>query len=174
MKILKNIRDSERGSSLVEVLIYLGLFLALFGWATDYYHAINVKRGIIDSVKFAALAATEQTDPAKLNQGMLAIDSVKADSVFLDMLKKNLSLDNNLDPLPGSPVIAINKATLYYHAYNSDVLPAVSPIDGHAITYPSYVAYVEVKVWRGFTQLVDPTPYWTIKVAKDASLRISP
>ncbi|QGZ99258.1 TadE/TadG family type IV pilus assembly protein [Dehalobacter restrictus] len=174
MKKLFNIIKDDRGSSLIELLIFLGISLALIGWGTDYYHAINIKRGITDSVKFAALAASQQTDQAKLNQGVLAIDPVQADIVFLEMVKKNLSLDNSLNPLPGSPVIYVNKATLYYKTYNSDVLPAVSPIDGHAITEPSYVVYIEVRVKRGLTQIVNSTPYWTIKVAKDAALKISP
>lgn len=172
-KLYKKIQDN-RGSSLIELLVFLGISLALIGWGTDYYHAINIKRGITDSVKFAALAASQQTDQAKLNQGVLAIDRAQADVVFLEMVKKNLSLDNSLNPLPGSPVMYVNKATLYYHTYNSDVLPAVSPIDGHAITEPSYVVYIEVRVKRGLTQIINSTPYWTIKVAKDAALKISP
>lgn len=172
-KLSKRIQD-DRGSSLIELLIFLSISLALIGWGTDYYHAINIKRGITDSVKFAALAASQQTDQAKLNQGVLAIDPVQADVVFLEMIKKNLSLDNSLNPLPRSPVMYVNKATLYHHTYNSDVLPAVSPIDGHAITEPSYVVYIEVRVKRGLTQIVNSTPYWTIKVAKDAALKISP
>jgi Flp pilus assembly protein TadG len=174
MKKLSKIIKDDRGSSLIELLIYLGIFLALIGWGTDYYHAINIKRGVTDSIKFAALAASQQTDQAKLNQGALAIDPTQADVVFLEMLKKNLSLDNNLNPLPGSPVIYVNKATLYYKTFNSDALPAVSPIDGHAITEPSYVVYIEVRVRRGLTQIVNSTSYWTIKVAKDAALKISP
>lgn len=172
-KILRLIRD-ERGVSLVELLIFLGIFLALFGWATDYYTAINMKRGITDSVKFAALAASQQIDQTKLNTGVLAIEPTQADAAFLEMLKKNLSLDNNLDPLPGSPVKYVDKTTLYYKTYNADSLPTTSPIDGHSITQPSYVVYIEVRVGRGLSQLVDPTAYWTIRVAKDAALKISP
>lgn len=164
----------ERGSGLLSLLIYITLIIAMIGWASDYYLASNLKRGIIDSVKFAALGASQQYDKDQLDLGVLVMDETKADQIFLEMLQKNLSLDTNLNPLPGSPIVSLNKSTLYYHAYNSDEIPAVSPIDGHSITKPSYVVYVEVEVRKGLSQLADPSPNWTIKVAKDASLTTSP
>lgn len=161
----------DRGTGLISTCIYLTVLLALFGWATDYNTAINLKKGIISSVKFAVLAGSQQVDQAQLTQGNLVINKPLADAAFLALLQKNLSLDVNLNPLPNSPVVSINKATIVYKAYNPVDLPAVSPIDGHIITRPTYLAYIEFDLKKRFTQILDTSSQtWTIRILKDASL----
>lgn len=164
---------NDKGTGLITTCIYLSVLLALFGWATDYNTAINLKKGIISSVKFAVLAGSQQIDQTQLALGRLVLDKPLADAAFLALLQKDLSLDVNLNPLPNSPVVSINKATLIYKAYNPSDLPAISPIDGHLITKTTYLAYVEVNVQKRFTQILDPSSKtWTLRILKDASLVI--
>lgn len=90
------------------VKVLFGMLLFLYCWL---YQEQNqawdlVRVQLKNANNMATHDAVQMTRPDELNEGMLVIENADALEQFKKTIRANLGLDENLSPLPGSPLTA--------------------------------------------------------------------
>lgn len=132
---------SERGSAVIILtILFLIIILVLSFFMIEKKMLLVKKDAADDSVTFAELAALKASNSVKMAYGEYYVDPDVAYNVFVEYLKRNLKLDDSLNPLPGS--IANSKVTIYdFKVYNPGEYPTTCPL-GTPITRTSIHAVI--------------------------------
>jgi len=96
----------NRGTAVAEVIIAAAMLvfiiLPVFSAVMEKYVLSEKARIIKDSVDMANISAYNALDTAELGKTGVDVTRSKAMDIYEEVLKANLNLDENLDPLPGS------------------------------------------------------------------------
>lgn len=102
------------------------------------------------AVDRAAHAAAQQLDRDKLEIGLISIDEEKAEAALIQYLRENLTLDVELNPVPGSflrdPVEVrvfevINEEVTYPYIYRNDLYSYEITLDRPGVVLIIHVVY---------------------------------
>ena len=136
-------------------LVFLPVALGVFSLALDVGRFYAVKVGARHAVNLALRSASAQIDLNLLRDPLnpqVRILPAEAENAFRQYLRENLRLDDNYNPLPGSPVDGQVRVE-YFRVVNDVPFAYQFAYEGgtyqETITAPSVTAVVSfpVKVW---------------------------
>lgn len=143
---LKNMKDKRGSGALIFGLLFLIPFMTFGFWIIES-KLLNTQYNMADDAIVAAgLGALKSANPLDLAYGEYKLDSDMARKTFDDLLRKNMKLDNNFNPLPGSAVKSPVKIE-EFKVYNPGDYPTECP-QGTLIQDTSIHVVVAFKVER--------------------------
>ena len=98
----KSMRDKKGISSIFIALLFLIPFMTFSMFLIESRFLYTIKNSADDAVVAAALAALKSTNPVDIAYGEYVLDPNAARDTFYEYLRKNMKLDENMNPLPGS------------------------------------------------------------------------
>lgn len=101
-QLVKNTRDRKGISSIFLVMLFLIPFITLSVFLIESRYLYTIKNSADDAVVSSALAALKSADPVDAAYGEYVLDKDAAKNTFYEYLKKNMKLDDNLNPMSGS------------------------------------------------------------------------
>lgn len=145
------------------VAILLGvLVLAL---AFDVGFLYTRRQVIKQALDYSNMAVYREMDRNKLADGILYIDEVAGQDTFREFLARNLKLDGDLNPLPGS-LAAGRVEILDFRVFNPEDLPGVDGM-GHPVDEVTVFSAIRVPVRPVFSGLFATVPI-TVAITTDA------
>lgn len=145
-QLVKSMKDKRGSGTLIFGLLFLIPFMTFGFWIIES-KLLNTQYNMADdAIVTAGLGALKSADPIELAYGEWHLDSSSARKVFNDLLKKNMKLDNNFNPLPGSVAISPVKVEEFI-VYNPEDYPTECP-RGTLINNTSIHVVVSFKMKR--------------------------
>jgi len=145
-RFLKSMKDNRGSGTFVFGVLFFVPF-AIFSIFLIESKLLYIQKSTIDdAVVSAGLAALKSPNLVDIAYGEYKLDPSLARDVFNEYLKKNLKLDNNFNPLPGSVAIAPVKVKEFV-VYNPEDLPTECP-NGTAVRNTTIHVVVSARVKR--------------------------
>jgi hypothetical protein len=144
-----------RGSAAVDIIIgtaiIIFVILPIFSFIAEKY-IIIVKTGAIkDAIDISCISAYNAIIPADASMNMIKFDNAVLEDKFRELLRENLLLDEEMEPLEGS--VAAGKVTITSIAAINSGFPCSCP-EGTLLSRPSVhccvVVPVEPSLYRQF------------------------
>lgn len=158
--ILKDQRGSGSGITLKSLAVIL-IMLMLVAVIIDSLYVAVAYFYIKTQMDMSNRAVYAEVDILKLADRQFYIDENKGEKRFYSYLKKNLNLDNSLEPInPGFNIVGPIKI-IDFEIYNEEDLPSVTPV-GTYVDMISVHSRIEVKIrpiFYGFFDDVTIRPY---------------
>lgn len=140
-------RRSQVGATLIPLILGSGLFMvAILALVGEIDHLFILKNSFHLAVDLSAKSAARKVDLSLLaEQRIVRIKPLEAEVEFYRLLRKNLRLDQGLDPLAGS--MAGGRVEVEFRVLNAGPeKPVTDDITGDLITAPTVHALVRVPV----------------------------
>ncbi len=137
----------ERGSTTLVFGLLVLLPVMVFSMFLIESRLLYMEKSMVDDAVVAAgLAALKCVNSIDAAYGEYVIEPSQARTVFDEYLKKNLKLDDNFNPLPGS-IAATSVIVEDFRVYNPDDVPTECP-EGTFVRNSSIHVVVSLKVER--------------------------
>ncbi|MBF7084376.1 hypothetical protein IT084_15590 [Desulfallas sp. Bu1-1] len=132
MTINQLMRD-RRGVASVTFLVLLVAVMAVGSLLADVAQLYATRIAARHMLNLSLRAAAAELDPEELKDNRVVIDEAAATNKFYEILRANLKLDMNNNPLPGS--IADGPVEVcYFQVVNGDRLPFSYTFDNYSET----------------------------------------
>lgn len=155
----KFIRD-RRGVAYVTFLFLLVAIMAVGSLLADVAQLYATKIAARHMLNLSLRAAAAELDPEELKDNKITIDQSAATNRFYEVLRANLKLDANNNPLPGSladgPV-----EVCYFQVVNSDMLP-------FSYTFDNYTETISRPAVTGIIKFPAKMSFWGRVVGSEA------
>lgn len=150
-------------AKLLFILLFLAVWLTAHALQADEERSIRTLFESKHAINRAAHAAAQQLDESELADGVIAIDEEAAFSAAMTYLQRNLKLDRNGEPMPGSRLKeqvliddykVINSGTNFPYTYRNDKYGYEVTLDRPGvvlivrIVYPRMFSAMEPIVWH--------------------------
>lgn len=141
------------------------VFMSLYALQTDEELAMHTVFQGKHALNNAVHAAAQQSDGAKLAQGIHSIDETKAREAAMAYLQANLRLDEDNKPLPETFLQSTVVVELFKVVNEGEIFPYTYQDVAHDYTVtldrPGVIMFIRVAFPRTYTVLQPIT--WTIK-----------
>ncbi|WP_144536490.1 cobalt ABC transporter permease [Bacillus thuringiensis] len=147
MKFISDILKNKKGVTTVYVILVVSALLPLILFLSiDVPHYLDSSRKIKNTLDNASSSAITFLNDQKISEGVLEVDKQVAEAMIKKIIKNDLSLDDNYNPLKGS-IISKKPIIKTYVINNPKGIETVStPIDNVKVNNTSVVIYAEVPV----------------------------
>lgn len=143
MPFRRGIKGSAVADAVIAATVLVFVILPVFSAIAEKY-ILNAKAQVIrDAVDITNISAYNALNPDDLGKARVNTSREKCLRIFKDMLARNLRLDDNLDPKPGS--VAEGRVEIKSLEIYSTGFPIVCP-DGTAISRPSVHCTIMVPI----------------------------
>lgn len=124
--LAKSMKDKRGSGTIIFGLLFLIPFMTFSLFLIESRLLYTVKNAADDAVTAAALAALKSNNPVDIAYGEYLLDTNAARDTFYEYLRKNMKLDDGMNPLPGS-VVAGPVYVEEFAIYNPGSYPAFCP-----------------------------------------------
>jgi Flp pilus assembly protein TadG len=149
--IIKKLMRDRRGAASVTFLVLLVAVMAVGSLLADVAQLYATRIAARHMLNLSLRAAAAELDPEELKDNRVVIDEAAAMNRFYEVLRANMKLDTNNNPLPGS-VADGPVEVCYFQVINGDKLPFSYTFDNYSetISRPAVTGIIRFPVKMSF------------------------
>lgn len=159
-KLKNNLKKKDGFMSVVSIIFGASLLLTFMWLMVDLTYYAQQNRSTKNILDNATASAVTRVDENTLGSGNIKFKKAEAEKVAMDILRRDLFLDNEYNPLPQSPLKSAPEVKIYVvddiNSPGGKVVD-VSGIKNIRVKNPSVIIYAKLPLKGIFFKNIGPT-----------------